>query len=87
MLPDKLQHQQLVEIRIQQRSRNRIELPVMVMRASSKVNDHVAAILLNPALIFSDQNRQQSQAKPSSQPANSKTTAQGSIERLINSPI
>ena len=45
MLPDKLQHQQLVKIRIQQRSRNRIELPVVVVRAPCQVDNHVPAIL------------------------------------------
>src|SRR5580658_3852866 len=40
MLPDKLQHQQLVEIRIEQGPGDGIELPVMVMRAPGQVDDH-----------------------------------------------
>src|SRR6185503_12223085 len=47
MLPDKLKHQQLVEIRIEQRSRNRIELPIMIVCASRQIDNHCAAILLN----------------------------------------
>ena len=33
MLPDKLEHEQLVEIGIEQRARDGIKLPVMVVRA------------------------------------------------------
>jgi hypothetical protein len=40
MLPDKLQHQQFVEIRVQQRPDDRIEFPVMVMRAFGEIDDH-----------------------------------------------
>ena len=40
MLPDELQHQQLVEIRIQQRTRDGIEFPVMVVRAPGEVDNH-----------------------------------------------
>ena len=40
MLPDKLQHQQLVEIGIEQGARNRVQLPVMVMRAPRQIDDH-----------------------------------------------
>ena len=40
VLPDKLQHQQLVEICIQKRSRNRIQLPVMIVRAPGNINNH-----------------------------------------------
>jgi hypothetical protein len=46
MLPDKLQHQELVEIGIKQRPRNGIEFPVMVVRAPGQVDDHVATIVL-----------------------------------------
>jgi hypothetical protein len=51
MLPDELQHQQLVEIVIEQRSRDRIELPVVVVRASGKVDNHGAVILFNRAAL------------------------------------
>ena len=40
MLPDKLQHQQLVEIGIEQRADDRVEFPVVVMRAFCKIDDH-----------------------------------------------
>ena len=46
VLPDELQHQQLVKIGIQQGARNGIQLPVMVVRAPGQVNNHV-----NPTLI------------------------------------
>jgi len=72
MLPDKLQHQQLVEVRIEQRPRNRIELPVVVVRAPGQVDDHVPAILLNAALIFSDRDNL---SRSPGDPANPKTTA------------
>jgi len=37
MLPDKLQHQQLVEISVEQRSCDRVEFPVVVVRPSAKL--------------------------------------------------
>ena len=40
MLPDELQHQQFVKIRVQQRANDRIEFPIVVMRALGEVNDH-----------------------------------------------
>ena len=40
MLPDELQHEQLVEIRIEQRPRDGIELPVVVVRAPGQIDDH-----------------------------------------------
>ena len=40
MLPDELQHQQLVEVGVQQRADHRIELPVVVMRAFGEIDDH-----------------------------------------------
>src|SRR5208283_629905 len=40
MLPDKLEHQQLVEIGVEQRTRDRIEFPVVVVRAFGEVDDH-----------------------------------------------
>jgi hypothetical protein len=43
MFPDKLQHQQLVEISVKQGARNRIEFPVVVMCPFSEVDDHRAA--------------------------------------------
>jgi hypothetical protein len=40
VLPDELQHQQLVEIRIQQRPDDRIQFPVMIVSATRKINNH-----------------------------------------------
>ena len=40
VLPDKLQHQELVEIRIQQGSDDWIQFPVVVVRALGEVHDH-----------------------------------------------
>ncbi len=40
MLPDELKHQQLVEIRIQQGSHHRVQVPVVVVRPLRKINDH-----------------------------------------------
>jgi hypothetical protein len=42
MLPDELKHQQLVEIRIQQRADDGIQLPVVVVGTFRKVDDHRA---------------------------------------------
>jgi hypothetical protein len=42
VLPDQLKHQQLVKIRIEQGTRNGIEIPVMVVSASGNVNNHDA---------------------------------------------
>jgi hypothetical protein len=47
MLPNELQHQQLVKVVIEKRSRDRIELPIVVVRASGQVDNHGAAILFN----------------------------------------
>ena len=46
MLPDELQHQQLVEVGIEQRPDDRVEFPVVVMRAFSEVNDHSSGSLI-----------------------------------------
>ena len=40
MLPDELQHQQLVEIGVEQGSRDRVEFPVVVVRPFGEVHDH-----------------------------------------------
>jgi hypothetical protein len=40
MLPDELQHQQFVKIRVQQRADDWVEFPVVVMSTFSKVDDH-----------------------------------------------
>jgi hypothetical protein len=40
MLPDEPQHQELVEIRIQQGSDDWIQFPVVVVRPLSEVHDH-----------------------------------------------
>jgi hypothetical protein len=50
MLPDELQHQQFLEICIEQGTCNRIQLPVMVMRAPGEVDDHKIDLLRNGVL-------------------------------------
>ena len=40
VLPDELEHEQLVEVGVEQGARDRIEFPVVVMRAASNVDDH-----------------------------------------------
>ena len=45
VFPDELQHQQLVEIGIEQRSGDRIQFPVVVMCSLGKVDDHRLAVL------------------------------------------
>jgi hypothetical protein len=40
MLPDELEHQELVKIGVEQRPRNRVQLPIVVMGASREVDDH-----------------------------------------------
>jgi hypothetical protein len=51
-LPDELQHQQFVEIGIQQRTRNWIEFPIMVMRAPGEVDNHNSSTLIEcPAIV------------------------------------
>jgi hypothetical protein len=40
MLPDELQHQQLVKIGIQQGSNHRVQFPVVVVRPLGEVHDH-----------------------------------------------
>jgi hypothetical protein len=41
MLPNKLQHQELVKIGIQQGSHHRVEFPVVVVRPFREVHDHL----------------------------------------------
>ena len=38
--PDELQHQELVEIGVEQRARDGIDFPVVVVRATGKIDDH-----------------------------------------------
>ena len=40
VLPDKLKHEQLVEIGVEQGSRDRVQCPVVVMRPLREVHDH-----------------------------------------------
>jgi hypothetical protein len=40
VLPDELQHQELVKIGIEQRPRNRVECPVVVVSPLGKIDDH-----------------------------------------------
>ncbi len=51
ILPDKLQHEQLVEIRIEEGPRNRIQLPVVVMRAPGNIDNHDESTLSQPRQI------------------------------------
>jgi hypothetical protein len=46
MLPDQLEHQQLVKIGIQHGARNGVQIPVMVVRAPGEVDNHSAFTLL-----------------------------------------
>src|ERR1700691_751546 len=39
-LPDKLQHQQLIEISVEQRAGDRVEFPVVIVRPLREVHDH-----------------------------------------------
>jgi hypothetical protein len=48
LLPDELEHQQFVKIRIEQRPRNRVEFPVMVMGTPCEIDDHNVTILPHP---------------------------------------
>jgi len=49
VLPDELEHQELVEISVEQRSRDRIEPPVVVVRSPGKIDNHDAFTLLDHA--------------------------------------
>jgi hypothetical protein len=40
MLPDELEHQQFVEIGIEQRPDNRVQFPIVVVRPAGEVDDH-----------------------------------------------
>jgi hypothetical protein len=40
MLPDELQHQELVKIGVEQGPRNRVQFPVVIVRTTSEVHDH-----------------------------------------------
>jgi hypothetical protein len=48
MLPDELEHQELVKVRIQQGARNGIQLPVVIVRAPGEINDHDLITLTEP---------------------------------------
>jgi hypothetical protein len=55
LLPDELKHQQLVEIRVQQGAGYRVQFPVVIVRASGKVDNHNVSTLLGlpPVCCFS----------------------------------
>ena len=40
MLPDELEHEKLVEIGVEQRARDGIHLPVVIVRAPGKIDNH-----------------------------------------------
>ena len=44
MLPDELEHEELVEVRVKQGAGDRIQLPVVVVRAPGEVDDHVSIL-------------------------------------------
>ena len=46
-LPDELEHEQLVEIGIQQGPRDRVQFPVMIMSAPREIDDHDGITLLH----------------------------------------
>ena len=48
MLPDELQHQQLVEVRVQQRPHNGVKIPVVVVRPLREVDDHASVSVPSP---------------------------------------
>jgi hypothetical protein len=48
VLPDELQHQQLVKIGVEQGAGDRVQLPVMIVRAPREINDHNGNTLLHP---------------------------------------
>jgi len=49
VLPDELQHEQFVEIVVEQRPDDRVDFPVVVMRAPREVDDHDKNTLPEPA--------------------------------------
>src|ERR1700751_2413595 len=55
LLPDKLQHQQFVKIVIEQRPRNRVQFPIVVMCTPGQVNDHIECYHFTSAGIHSVQ--------------------------------
>ena len=40
MLPDELEHEQLVEIGVEQGARDGIQLPVVIVRAPGQIDNH-----------------------------------------------
>src|SRR5271166_4426714 len=58
MLPDKLQHQQLIEISVKERAGGRVQFPVVVVRPLREVDDHAlissyeAATKANPQFSY-----------------------------------
>src|SRR5271165_6756732 len=50
MLPDELEHEELVKISVQQRTNDGIEFPVVVVRAFSEVDDHRCRAVLTDSL-------------------------------------
>jgi hypothetical protein len=65
MLPDKLKHQKLVEIGIQQGSCNRVQFPVVVVRPFRKVHDHA---LLSSAASATKSTRPKTSEMPNAKP-------------------
>ena len=46
MLPDELEHQEFVEISVEQRARDGIHLPVVIVRAPGEIDNHDSLTLL-----------------------------------------
>jgi hypothetical protein len=51
MLPDELQHQQLVEIGVEQGAGDWVQLPVMIVRATRQIDDHDGITLIEDLLM------------------------------------
>jgi hypothetical protein len=45
MLPDELEHEKFVEVRVEQGARDGIHLPVVIVRAAGQIDNHVKVSL------------------------------------------
>ena len=52
MLPDELEHQELVEIGVEQGARDGIHLPVVVVRAPGEIDNHDYLTLLESGALL-----------------------------------
>ena len=65
MLPDKLQHEQFVKIRIEQGPSHRVQIPIVVMRPLCKVHDHRGSPLYHIATCSGVYARREPESMPS----------------------